>query len=370
MRSLLKSVPKRVVSFAVAALVFGAAVYAKAREARLEISFLREFLVCTLFALGECNAVAQGVSLHAPSTAACIELNQTVMTYAANGRFDQAEIVLSSSQAGSAGQPEHLCAGQVLNNLAALTAGTGRLAEAEIFAERSVKMLEKSYPSDDPVLLRPLQNLAATRFEQAKIAKAREAFRKMQSIRTERPEDRALMHGTSAAFLEAAGRRREAETEYFEALTAWEEAGYGGSSFEGSILLSLASLYVEVQRFDDARRVLDRALAIFAHSKDTVPLDRAKILNVQAVLHARSGQLREAERELSDALSILGSESHGDPIALATLLTNYAQILRKTHHRREARSVEARASLLRRDQTSNAVVDVTDLLPKQRPQKN
>jgi tetratricopeptide (TPR) repeat protein len=292
------------------------------------------------------------------------------MTYAIHGRFDQAEVALSSTRVASLGQPEHLCVGQVLNNLAALTAGLGRLAEAEIFAERSVKTLEKSYPPDDPVLLRPLQNLAATRFEQGKTAKAREAFRRMQSVRTERPEDRALMHGMSAAFLEAAGRRSEAETEYFAAFTAWEEAGYGDSSFEGSILLSLSSLYVEVQRFDDARRVLDRALAIFAHSKDTVPLDRAKILNVQAVLHARSGQLREAERELSDALSILGGESHGDPIALATLLTNYAQILRKTHHRREARSVEARATLLLRDQTSNAVVDVTDLLPKQKPQKN
>jgi hypothetical protein len=116
--------------------------------------------------------------------------------------------------------------------------------------------------------------------------------------------------------------------------------------------------------------VLDRALAIFAHNKDTVPLDRATILSVQAALHARLGELREAERELADALSILGREPHVDSIVLATVLTNYAQILRKTHHRREARSVEARASLLRRDHAPDAVVDVTDLLPKQKPGRN
>jgi tetratricopeptide (TPR) repeat protein len=247
---------------------------------------------------------------------------------------------------------------------------SGRYAEAEIFAERSVKALEKSYPSDDPVLLLPLRMLATTRFEQGKTGKARVAFRRMQSIRIERPEDRALVSGMSAAFLLAAGRRREAEAEYFATLTAWREAGYGDSPLEGEILLSLVSLYVQEQRFDEARKVLDRALAIFAHSKDTVPMDRAKILSVQAALHARVGELREAERELSDALSILGREPHVDSIVLATLLTNYAQILRKTHHRREARSVEARASLVRRDQTSNAVVDVTDLLPKQKPEKN
>ena len=116
--------------------------------------------------------------------------------------------------------------------------------------------------------------------------------------------------------------------------------------------------------------MLDRALAIFAHSKDTVPLDRATILSVQAALHARLGELREAERELADALSILSREPHVDSIVLATVLTNYAQVLRKTHHRREARSVEARASLLRRDQASNVVVDVTDLLPEQKSRRN
>jgi hypothetical protein len=82
------------------------------------------------------------------------------------------------------------------------------------------------------------------------------------------------------------------------------------------------------------------------------------------------GELREAEKELADALSILGREPHVDSIVLATVLTKYAQILRQTHHRREARSVEARASLLRRDYASNIVVDVTDLLANQKSRRN
>jgi tetratricopeptide (TPR) repeat protein len=192
----------------------------------------------------------------------------------------------------------------------------------------------------------------------------------MQSVRTERPEDRALVSGMSAALLLAAGKRREAEVEYFATLTAWREAGYGDTPFEGDSLLSLVSLYGEEQRFDEARQVLDRALAIFARSKDTVPMDRAKLLSIQAALHAQLGELREAEREFADALSIVGSEPHVDSTVIATVLTNYPQILRKTHRRREARSIEARASLLRRDHASNAVVDVTDLLAKEKPKKN
>jgi tetratricopeptide (TPR) repeat protein len=362
--------PKRVATFAVTTLENAGAVSDIEEEVRCQTSILSELLVCALFALSECNALAQGVSQQVSSTSACTELNENVMAYVMNERFDQAEIALSSTQASGPRQPELFCVGQVLDNLSVLMARSGRFAKAELFAERSVKVLEKSYASDGPVLLLPLQMLATTRFEQGKTAKAREAFRRMQSIRTERPEYRALVSGTSAAFLLAAGRRREAEAAYFAALAAWREAGYGDTQFEGVILLSLVSLYGEEKRFDEARQVLDRALAIFAQRKDTVPLDRAKLLIVQAALHARLGELREAERELADALSILGREPHVDSIVLATVLTKYAKILRKTHHRREARSVEARAWLLRGDHTPNAVVDVTDLLPKQKSRRN
>jgi hypothetical protein len=50
------------------------------------------------------------------------------------------------------------------------------------------------------MLLRPLEALAAARFEQGKTARAREAFKRMQAIRIPRPEDIALVHGTAATY--------------------------------------------------------------------------------------------------------------------------------------------------------------------------
>ncbi len=98
-------------------------------------------------------------------------------------------------------------------------------------------------------------------------------------------------------------------------------------------------------------------------------MDRIKLLNVRGVLHARQGDWREAEQDLHDALSMSDREPWIDQVALRSLLTNYALVLRKNHHRREARSIEARATAIQTDRTTAAIVDLTDLLPKAKPAK-
>jgi tetratricopeptide (TPR) repeat protein len=248
---------------------------------------------------------------------------------------------------------------------------SGRLAEAERFAERSVTILEKSLPPGDPVLLSPLQILAAAQFEQGKTGMAREAFKRMQSIRSVRPQDRALLHGMAGVLLQAEGRHREAESDYLAAMSDWEEAGLGATADAGAVLNSLASLYMREQRLDEARKMLDRAFTIFTNDKGAVPMDRIKLLTVRGVLHAWMGEWQQAEQDLHDALSMADRELRVDPVALAALLTDYAQVLRKNHRRREARSIEARATALHRigNRTAEAVVDVTELLAKPKPAK-
>jgi hypothetical protein len=116
------------------------------------------------------------------SSVGCEIPNQVAVRYVKEGHSQQAELLLiqnlSELQTTRSGAE---CAGLVLNNLAALMLSSGRLAEAEMFAERSVNILEKSYSPKNAVLLRPLQILSAARFEQGKMGKAREAFQKMQA---------------------------------------------------------------------------------------------------------------------------------------------------------------------------------------------
>jgi tetratricopeptide (TPR) repeat protein len=317
-----------------------------------------------LTALTTVHAPAQSVTEHVPTDTQCVELNRTVVNQFANGQDAAAETLLSAAIGPSADRNRDTCAGFVLNNMTVLLSASGRIAEAERLAERSVKILEAMYPPDDLVLLRPLSALAATRFEGGKSAQAREVFKRILLIRAERPEDRALIHATAAVLLEAEGRQSEAEAEYLVTSRAWQEAGREETADAGAVFTSLGSLYVKEHRFEEARQALDHALTIFSRARDAFPTDSIRVFSVRGVLQALQGAWLEAEQDLSKAFSIADREPWVDPIALRSLLTSYAYVLRRNHHRREARTIEARAAGIRLNPAMSTIVDVTDLLAK------
>jgi tetratricopeptide (TPR) repeat protein len=171
------------------------------------------------------------------------------------------------------------------------------------------------------------------------------------------------------ALLQMEGRRSEAETEYQDALRAWEEAGRSQSTDVAVIFHSLGALYLAEQRLDEARRVLDRALVIHNRAKDSVPIDRVRFLYLRGVLHARLGEWQQSEEDLRDALSLADRQSYVEPDLLRLMLGDYSHVLRKNHHRREARSIEARKAALPTDRVNAAIVDSTELLLEGRPGK-
>ncbi len=60
----------------------------------------------------------------------------------------------------------------ILQDLAVVVSRSGRLEEAENYADRSVRILEKNYSPDALILLRPLHMLSSARVQQGKIAGA------------------------------------------------------------------------------------------------------------------------------------------------------------------------------------------------------
>ena len=141
-------------------------------------------------------------------------------------------------------------------------------------------------------------------------------------------------------------------------------------SFGLTLISQLGSLYIEECRFEEAQNLLNRAWALFTSAEDTVAMDKVKLLNNRATLHARQGEWREAGEDLRVCILMMDREKHVDTAAFATLLDNYAIALRKTHRKREARSIEARASALQGHPATNAVVDVTELLAQSKLNKN
>jgi tetratricopeptide (TPR) repeat protein len=268
-----------------------------------------------------------------------------------------------ASLAASLPGGEKTCMGVILNNMAATLSLAGHMADAEILAQRSLSILATSYPPGDVALLRPLRILAGARLAQGKTAKARDALRKMESIRIEQPQDRALIHGLAAAVLQVEGKLKEAECEYLAAIRGWEATGSGDTADVGALLTDLGSLYIKRGQLDQASQALDRARAVLAVARDSAPTDQINLLTMRALLHAKHREWPDAEENLRHAISIADGQERPAGSVLAPLLESYAFVLRKIHRIQEARAFELRASALH-DHAADAVVDISELIAK------
>src|SRR5215475_3815290 len=101
-------------------------------------------------ALGVRYAIAQDLTGHAGLDAACIDLTQTAINYIAVGRLKDSESTLSTALANPTSGSEQPCGWLILHNLATVMGLSGRIVEAEVLEQRSLKILEKSYPPNDP----------------------------------------------------------------------------------------------------------------------------------------------------------------------------------------------------------------------------
>jgi tetratricopeptide (TPR) repeat protein len=298
-------------------------------------------------------------ALFAQSAGEVTELEACEKLIGILGRTEGGGASLAASLPGG----EKTCMGVILNNMAAAMSLAGHMAEAEILAQRALSILETSYPPGDLALLRPLQILAGARLAQGKTARAREALRKMESIRIERPQDRALIHGMTAAVLQVEGKLKEAEREYLAAIRWWEATASGDTADVVALLTDLGSLYIKRGELDQARQALDRARAVLVGAKDSTPIDQINLLTVRALLHAKRHEWPDAEENLRHAISIADRQARQAGTVLAPVLESYAFVLRKIGRIQEARAFERRASALH-DHAADAVVDVSELLAK------
>jgi tetratricopeptide (TPR) repeat protein len=287
----------------------------------------------------------------------CAEFNELAIARAVPNRLDQAEAAISAAVS----QGKHVCAGVLLGNVAALLTFYGRIRESEAFAARSLDLLRKNVDPDDPMLLRPLHALAIAGLEQGKLRKAEQAFEQMLQVRAERPGQRVQVHVIGGALRQKQGKWKEAESEYLLAYEEWRQLRKAADGDAAVILGYLGDLYTTEGRFQEASRVLDRALAIVAVAEDAVPMDRMKLLNARAAVHARRGEWPEAQEKLLLAIAIAESAGVSESAVLRAMLNNYAIALRKNHRRRDARAIESRASALPRDPAAGAVIDVGEL---------
>ena len=82
-------------------------------------------------------AVAQDVSRYGVPDSGCIEINQVVLKQLESALLENAGAALSTFLAARANSLDQSCAGLVLHNMAIVMARSGRLVEAEVYAQDS-----------------------------------------------------------------------------------------------------------------------------------------------------------------------------------------------------------------------------------------
>ena len=308
------------------------------------------------------TAEPDGIAAAKPSVV-CLEFHQRVRRHVERGELANAERALSGAGA-LAGGLEPSCVWLMLHTQANILALTGRLAEAEVLAENALRILDRLYPTDDPIRFRTLQVLWALKLQRGKRGEARRTFQMMQSLRRVTPMDHAMFHSATATQLQTEGRHGEAEQEYLRAIGAWEESGHRETAEVAALLASLAELQTAQGRYPSARRALDRAWAIAISARDAVPMDKVNILLMRAALHARQKNWQTAEEDLRSAISLARLHAQMDPVESKRMLIDFADVLRKLHRTKEARSIEVQAAAIRVPDSAKAVVDVTKLSKK------
>jgi hypothetical protein len=246
----------------------------------------RQMLLYGLFAFVSRSAEPQVTTAAAPLGAACTRLNHDALARVAQGRSVEVEKLLLAALAGSGG-PDRVCAGVVMNNIAALLMVSGRMEEAEAMAERSVCTLEDFLPAGDPGLLRPLQILAQPAFNEGRPERPGKPSGRCRPFGLPGPRIAGWYLPWQDRCWSPKRKMPEAESEYFATFQALKELGRGETADAATLLESIGALYVRENRIREAREMLDQAFAVFGRAANTVPWDRGRLLHHAACCTAR-----------------------------------------------------------------------------------
>jgi tetratricopeptide (TPR) repeat protein len=139
----------------------------------------------------------------------------------------------------------------------------------------------------------------------------------------------------------------EAESRYKRAISAWNKASQAQTLNYAQTLQNLGVLYFDLQKYDEAGALFDRAATIKEHLLGKDDPDVADALIKVACSTLARGYYAEAESPSQRALSILEKSSPPNYTALIQALTNYAVVLEKTKRKAEAELLETRAMVYR-----------------------
>jgi nephrocystin-3 len=243
--------------------------------------------------------------------------------------------------------PDHPMVAIRLSNLAALLYSMNRLQEAETLMERALKIDEKNYGPDHPMVAIRLSNLAellltTNRLKEAETLMVRALKINEKSYGQDHPKVALSLNHLSILLLETK-RLKEAETIMRKALKIIEKCYGMDHPMAATCLGNLAALLYSTNRLGEAEPLMERVLKIDEKSYGPDNPKLAIDLNNLASLLYDKNRFQEAETLMERALKI-DEKSYGmnHPI-VANHLNSLAEILRFTKRLKEAEQLQRKA---------------------------
>jgi tetratricopeptide (TPR) repeat protein len=215
-------------------------------------------------------------------------------------------------------------------------------------------------------------NLASLYLEQGAHRSASHLIRAAEHEAREVPFDSpelAGLHNAAGTLHLIDGKLSAALHRYEKALAILDPRTVGNGNELASVLLNIASIQMRQGRYGEARRNLDRIVALLEVITPTPTSMLIRALATRSTLEYLAKDWAAAERAGAQALATAEANYGSDSPIVGDLLLNYSLILDRLRRGKEARSHRARARglLLNGQPTFEPLIDITELGFADRP---
>lgn len=197
-----------------------------------------------------------------------LAMNNLVFLYSVTGQYPEAESVLYQMLTADEMHlgPTHAQVGLLCLRLSELLRYEGQYSKAEAYGKRALSIISAQFPDHHPLLLEVMTNLAVINEAQGKTKDAEKLYQALlklqeQRLGTRHPELNATLLSLENIYRRQ-GRLKDAialATRRFHLLSATAPLMHAENYSQS--LFNLASLYVQDQRFREARPLAEQLLA-------------------------------------------------------------------------------------------------------------
>ncbi len=248
----------------------------------------------------------------------------------------------------------------VLDNLAVTEQDLGNFVAAESLLTRSLSMLKKPGAATDTEIAPVESHLGEVYLEEGRPRDAEPLFRRVLQARQNATEPDPLNLAVALADLAMArkhlGKPGEAETLLRQAVAILEERFGPDHPLVASALGPLGSTLTKEGRYKEALSLTERTWRILRKDPRVSEPDLLNTMSTLGLLYSMTGQFQDAEFFAKEAVAKAEAIYGPDHMRLGWHLANYADVLKRTGRKDEARAAQQRsAAILARNQQANPV---------------